>query len=147
MIQTPETNKAAKLTTPTCCLKLWSQSPIHSKRLQSPPLDKEDTKYIQAVAGTLLHNGRAVDNTILTSLSAVATKQAKPMQKMNCATQEDAIISYRASKMILAIHSDTGYCNKKQSRIRAGGHFFLLDDVDNPPTTAPYSHSQQLLKQ
>jgi hypothetical protein len=40
----------------------------------SPPLNKEDMKYIQAVAGTLLYNGRAVDNTIVTSLSAVATK-------------------------------------------------------------------------
>ena len=47
----------------------------------SPPLNKEDTKYIQAVAGTLLYYGRAVDNTILTSLSAVATEQAKPTQK------------------------------------------------------------------
>jgi hypothetical protein len=47
----------------------------------SPPLDKEDTKYIQAVAGALLYYGRAVDNTILTSLSAVATEQAKPTQK------------------------------------------------------------------
>ena len=91
----------------------------------SPPLDKEDTKYIQAVAGTLLYYGRAVDNTILTALSAVATEQAKPMQKMMevikqlldyCATQEDAIISYRASQMILAVHSDAGYCNEKKSR-------------------------------
>ena len=88
----------------------------------SPPLNKEDTKYIQAVAGTLLYYGWAVDNTILTSLSAVATKQAKPTQKTMevtkqlldyCATQEDAIISYRVSKMILAVHSDAVYCNEK----------------------------------
>jgi hypothetical protein len=88
----------------------------------SPPLNKEDTKHIQVVGGTLLYYGRAIDNTIITSLSAVATEQAKPMQKMMevikqlldyCATQEDAIISYRASKMILAVHSGAGYCNKK----------------------------------
>ena len=85
----------------------------------SPPLDKEDTKYIQAVAETLLYYGRAVNNTILTSLSTVAMEQAKPTQKTMeelkqlldyCATQEEAIISYRASKMILAVHLDTGYC-------------------------------------
>jgi hypothetical protein len=73
----------------------------------SPPLNKEGTKYIQAVAGTLLYYRRAVDNTILTSLSAVATEQAKPTQKTMevikqlldyCVTQEDAIISYRAIK-------------------------------------------------
>jgi len=93
------------------------------------------------VAGTLLYYGRAVDNTILTALSAVATEQAKPTQKTMevikqlldyCATQEDAIISYRASQMILAVHSDAGYCNEKKSRSRAGGHFFLRDDDDNP---------------
>jgi hypothetical protein len=70
---------------------------------ESPPLDKEDTKYIQAVAGTLLYYGRAVDSTILTSLSAIATEQAKPTQKTMevvkqlldyCAMQEDAIITY-----------------------------------------------------
>jgi hypothetical protein len=49
-----------------------------------------------------------------------------------CATQEDAIISYRVSKMILAVHSDAGYCNEKKSRSRAGGHFFLTDDDENP---------------
>ncbi len=47
----------------------------------SPPLNKEDRKYIQAVAGTLLYYGRAVDNTILPALSAFATEQAKPMEK------------------------------------------------------------------
>ena len=107
-----------------------------------PPLNKEDTKYIQAVAGTLLYYGRAVDNTILTSLSAVATEQAKPTQKTMevinqlldyCVTQEDAIISYRAIKMILAVHSDAGYCNKKKSRSQTGEHFFLTDDNENPP--------------
>ncbi len=51
---------------------------------------------------------------------------------MDCASQEDAIISYKASKMILAVHSDAGYCNEKKSRSRAGGHFFLTDDDKNP---------------
>ncbi len=49
-----------------------------------------------------------------------------------CATQEDAIISYRASKMILAVHSDAGYCNEKKSRSRAGGHFSLTNEDKNP---------------
>jgi len=49
-----------------------------------------------------------------------------------CATQEDTIISHRASKMILAVHSDAEYCNEQKSRSRAGGHFFLSDDDDNP---------------
>jgi hypothetical protein len=108
----------------------------------SPPLGKEETKFIQAAAGTLLYYGRAVDNTILPSLSAIATEQAKPTTKTMatikqlldyCATQEEAVISYEASDMILAVHSDAGYCNEKNARSRAGGHFFLSSNVDNPP--------------
>jgi hypothetical protein len=48
---------------------------------ESPPLSKEETKYIQAVAGTLLFYVRAADATILPSLSSIATEQAKPTQE------------------------------------------------------------------
>ena len=108
----------------------------------SPPLGKESTKYIQAVTGTLLYYARAVDSTILPALSAIATEQAKPTEKTlatvkqlldYCATQDEPVMTYHASKMILAVHSDAGYCNETNSRSRAGGHFFLSDDVDNPP--------------
>ncbi len=100
----------------------------------SPPLNKEETKYIQAVAETLLYYGRAVDKTILPALSAIATEQVQPTEKMKetitqlldyCASQEEAIITYPASKMILAVHRNAGFCNKKKSRSRAGGHFFM----------------------
>jgi hypothetical protein len=47
----------------------------------SPLLNKEETKYIQAVAGTLLYYGGAVDSTILPALSAIPTEQAKPKEK------------------------------------------------------------------
>ena len=114
--------ETTKLTSPPRCPKLRSQNPIHPRRQQLPPLNRDDTKYIQAVAGTLLYYGRAINNTILIALSAVAIEQAKPTQKTMeiikqlldyCAMQKDAIISYRASKMILAVHSDAGYCNEK----------------------------------
>jgi hypothetical protein len=35
--------------------------------------------------------------------------------------------------MILAVHSDAGYCNEKKSCSQAGGHFFLLKDDEFPP--------------
>ncbi len=47
----------------------------------SPLLNKEEAKYVQAVAGTLLYYARVVDNTILPALSAIATEQAKPSEK------------------------------------------------------------------
>jgi hypothetical protein len=101
------------------------QQYVNDEEVLSPPLNKEETKYVQAVAGTLLYYARAVDSTILPALSSVATEEAQPMQKMiekekqllnYCATQEEAIITYLASKMILCIHSNAGYCNKKNTR-------------------------------
>ena len=108
----------------------------------STPLDKEGTKYVQAVTGTLLYYSRAVDPTMLVALNAIATQQASPTLKTldrvkqlldYCASQEEAVLTYHASDMILAIHSDAGYLNETKSRSRAGGHFFLSSDVQNPP--------------
>jgi hypothetical protein len=107
-----------------------------------PPLNKEETKYKQAVVGTLLYYGRAVDNTILPALSVITTEQAQPMERTKgtltqlldyCATQEEAIITYSASKMIPAVHSDAGYCNEKKLRSQAGGLFFLSNNDEFPP--------------
>ena len=49
--------------------------------IESPTLSKEDTKYIQAVTGTLLYYARAINPTILPALSTIATEQAKSTQK------------------------------------------------------------------
>jgi hypothetical protein len=94
------------------------------EEINFPLLSKEETAYVQAVTGTLLYYARAVDPTILIALSAIPTEQAKPtqetMKKLRqlldyCATQDDAMIIYNASKMILAVHSDAGYANQKKS--------------------------------
>jgi hypothetical protein len=83
-----------------------------------------------------------VDSTILPALSAIATKQANLTEKMRatikqlldyCAMQDKAVLAYKASKMILAVHSDAGYCSKKKSRSQAGGHFFLSNNDEFPP--------------
>jgi hypothetical protein len=121
----------------------------------SPPLSADDTKFVQAVAGTLLYYARAVDATILTALSSIATEQAKPteqtMEKVKqlldyCATQEEAIITYNASKMLLAVHSDAGYCNEKNARSRAGGHFFLSNDEQFPPNNGAILTQASIIK-
>ncbi len=66
---------------------------------------------MQEVAGTLLYYARAVDSTILPALSAIATEQANPTEKTKatikqlldyCATQDEAVLTYKASNMILA---------------------------------------------
>jgi hypothetical protein len=108
----------------------------------SPPLTGKEAKYVRKVAGTLLYYARAVDSTIFPELSAIATKQANPTEKTRatikqlldyCATQDEAALAYNASKMILAAHSDAGYCNKKKLRSQAGGIFFLSNNNKSPP--------------
>jgi hypothetical protein len=112
-------------------------------------------KYVQAVTGTLLYYVRAGDPTILTAISLIATEQAKPTQNMlkkvkqildYCTTQEKAMITYNASKMILAAHSNAGYCNEKNARSRAGGHFFLSNDKIFPPNNGTILTNATIIK-
>ena len=53
-----------------------------------------------------------------------------------CATQEDEIITYNASQMISAIHSDARYYNEKNTRSQAGGHFCLSNNEKFPPNNS-----------
>ena len=86
---------------------------------------------------------------MLVALSAIASEQAhttkKTLQKIQqfldyAASQEDAILTYHASNMALAVHSNASYLSKKNARSRAGGHFFLsANQEDPPPTTGPSS--------
>jgi len=120
-----------------------------------PILGTEDTTFIQAVTGTLLYYGRAVNSTILPSLSSLATEQAKPTAKTKAtvmqlldflATQEEAIISYNASNMILQVHSNAGYANKKRARSRTGGHFFLSNNSSSAPNNGAILTMSTIIK-
>jgi hypothetical protein len=105
--------------------------------------------------GTLLYYARAVDSTILTALRSLATEQAKPtqetMEKVKqpldyCASQEEAIITYNTSKMILVVHSNAGYCNKKKSSSQAGWHFFLSNKDEFPPNKGAIFTNATIIK-
>ncbi len=41
------------------------------------------------------------------------------------ATQEDALLSYHASDVVLAVHSNAGYLSKPKAQRGVSGHFFL----------------------
>ncbi len=142
LIQAPITKNKTELSASTCKTPIWSQSTICNQRGHPPPLTGEEAKYVQEVAGTLLYYARAVDSTILPALSAIATKQANPMEKTSAtikqlldywAMQDKAVLAYKASNMILAVHSDAGYFNEKKLRSQAGGHFFLSNKDEFPP--------------
>ena len=76
------------------------------------------------------------------TISAIAAQSANPTTDTLAqtkqlldyiATQEDAVITYSVSDMILNVHSDAGYLNESKARSRAGGHFFLSTNKDSPP--------------
>ena len=51
-----------------------------------------------------------------------------------------------ASDMILAAHSNASYLNEPKARSRAGGHFFLSKDVENPPNNGAILNIAQIIK-
>ena len=120
-----------------------------------PILGDDDKKYIQQVLGTFLFYARAVDSTMLVALSAIASEQATPTEStMNkvklfldfAASQEEAIVTYRASDMVLAIHSDASYLSEPKARSRAGGHFFMSSDSENPANNGAVLNIAQIIK-
>ena len=120
----------------------------YAKQLEaSPTLDKKGKKFVQQVIGTFLFYARAVDGTMLTALSTIASDQAEPtentMEKIRtfldyAATHREAVITYRKSDMALAVHSDASYLSESKARSRAGGHFFMSSDVPEPPNKGQY---------
>jgi hypothetical protein len=72
----------------------------------------------------------------------LATQQASPqkntMKKIKqfldfAAMHPDAVVTYHASDMVLAGHSDASYLSKSNARSRAGGHFFMSKNVETLP--------------
>ena len=61
-------------------------------------------------------------------------------------SQEDAVITYNASDMVLAAHSDAGYHNEAGARSRAGGHFFLSTNEEIPPNNGSILNIAQIIK-
>jgi hypothetical protein len=97
--------------------------------LHAPLLDDKAKRFIQQVCGKFLFLGRAVDSTLLCLISATASQSSKPtkatmwqtLQLLDyLATQEDVMLSYHASDMVLAVHSNASYLSKPKARSRTG---------------------------
>ena len=87
----------------------------------SQRLSPSKKKYIQEVIETFLYYGHAVDSIMLTALSTIASVQAKPTEETMtrfkqfldyAATHQDAILTYKASDMVLSVHSDASYLSE-----------------------------------
>jgi hypothetical protein len=62
------------------------------------------------------------------------------------ASQEDAILTYKASDMVLAIHSDASYLSKPKARSRAGGHMFMAGKEKIPINNEAVLNISQIIK-
>jgi hypothetical protein len=109
------------------------------------PASELDQKRIQKVTDTLLFYARAVDPTMLMTLSTIAAQQSTATQNTikatnqlldYCHTHPNATIKYRASDMILKIHSNASYLAEPKACSR-GGRTLLLrgQTVRHPRTT------------
>ena len=92
---------------------------------------------------------------MLAALGTIASQQANPteqkMQKVKqfldyAATHPDAIITYTASDMVLAAHSDASYLSESNARSRAGGHFFISNNATYPPNSGSVLTVAKIIK-
>jgi hypothetical protein len=97
-------------------------------------LDLAGIRKVQQVVGALLFYARAVDNTLLPGLSTIASEQTQATELTlkrchqildYCATNPDAKVCFRASDMILNIHSDASYLSATRARSQVAGYYFL----------------------
>jgi hypothetical protein len=120
---------------PSVPIQYGAKKQYATQESTAPLLNDKAKRFIQQVCGKFLFLGRAVDSTLLCPISATASQSSKPttdtmrqtLQLLDfLATQEDAVLSYHASDMVLAVHSNTSYLSKPKARSRAGGHFFPI---------------------
>jgi hypothetical protein len=62
------------------------------------------------------------------------------------ATNPNAILTYKKSDMVLAVHSDASYLSEPSTRSRVGGHFFCSTNADDPPNNGAVLNISKILK-
>jgi hypothetical protein len=118
-----------------------AQNPLPTD--ESPPAGPDGVSRTQKIVGSILYYARAVDMTVLMSLSTIASEQANATQQTitnteqlldYLATNPDATMRFKASDMILNIHADASYLSARGGKSRASGHFFLgWNPTDDQP--------------
>ncbi len=120
----------------------------------TPPLDKAGKKFIQEVCRVFLFLAHEVDGGLLPALSTLASQQANPTEQTLAlckqfldymASQDETVLTYKASNMVLAIHSDTSYLSKPKARSCAGGHMFMAGRDDIPTNNGALLNISQIM--
>jgi hypothetical protein len=147
--------KEAASALPECKNNIWRNETICNPTVFSPIVGQGRGKFIQKVCGEFLFLGRAVDSTLLCPISAIASQSASPTEDTMkhtvqlldyIATQEEAVLTYNASDMKLAVHSDASYLSGPKARSRAGGHFFLSGETVVPGNNGAVLNIAHIIK-
>jgi hypothetical protein len=93
---------------------------------------------------------------MLVTLSALASQQTKGTERMMdnaikflnyCTTHPNATIRYKASDMILRVHSDASYLSESKAHSCAGGLFYMgSDDIGNDTLNGAILASTSIMK-
>ena len=109
----------------------------HKHAQTHQPLDKNGIRKIQQIVSSILYYARAVDMTVLVALSSIASEQMRATEKTQkrcvqlldyLASNSEAKVRYRASDMIMNIHSDASYLSEPSAQSRTCGS--LLHGID-----------------
>jgi hypothetical protein len=122
---------------------------------KTPLLDKSGKKFIQEVNGVFLFLAWSMDGAMLTPLSALASEEAAPTEATieKClqfldyaASQEDAFLTYKASNMVLMIHSNNSYLYEPKAHSQASGHMFMVGQEEIPTNNGRVLNILQIIK-
>ncbi len=140
---------------PKCTNRIWRKETIRNTRINGTIIRHKAKQFIQQVCSKFLFLGRAVDSFLLCPISAIALQSSKPtedtmqqtLQLLDyLATQENALLSYQASNMVLAVHSNTSYLSKPKAQNQVGGHFFLSSNTTVPPNNGAILNIAHIIK-
>jgi hypothetical protein len=62
------------------------------------------------------------------------------------ASQDEAVLTYKAGNMVLAIHSDPSYLSEPKARSHAGGHMFMAGRDDIPANNGAVLNILQIIR-
>ena len=62
------------------------------------------------------------------------------------ATEQEMILTYHTSDMVLAVQSDASYLSETKSRSRVGGHFYLAGNENIPVNNGTVLNISGILK-
>jgi hypothetical protein len=116
-------------------------------------LPPERAKRIQSIVGSCLYYARAVDSTIICTVSKIASAQANPTLAVEQAA--DHLLAYlskypnagmiiKTSDMILEVYTNASYLTETNSRSRIAVYLHLTRETEPDFINAPVQHSTSI---